>query len=205
MTPLRPSPSNIRALFGEPLPNPDFNSSTNRFVLIDEDASQTSKMSTIIFAGRSQIHQLRHTLTVQRNQLLRTTKRPSSSPSKPPTSSPSPTTPPKNAIPQQQKRTMIPGPAWAWIEPLATPFYAYGRMQARSPLLTQLLSSLTIYFIGDLSAQLVATSGNEDASDAHVYEPIRGIRALIIGGLFSIPSYKWFMFLGNHLQTNTYK
>lgn len=76
------------------------------------------------------------------------------------------------------------------------PFHGYARMQQRSPLLTQLESSLVIYFLGDLSAQSVSSSGFETAS----YEPSRGLRALIIGGISSIPSYRWFMFLGNHFN-----
>lgn len=66
--------------------------------------------------------------------------------------------------------------------------------------MTQLSSSLTIYFLGDLSAQAVSGSGNEE----HSYEPIRGLRALIIGGVSSIPSYKWFMFLGNHFNYSSH-
>jgi protein Mpv17 len=69
-------------------------------------------------------------------------------------------------------------------------------MQKRSPLLTQLESSLVIYFLGDLSAQYVSNRGNPDAS----YEADRGLKALLIGGLSSIPSYKWFMFLGTHFN-----
>jgi len=76
------------------------------------------------------------------------------------------------------------------------PFYGYAAMQKRSPLLTQLESSLVIYFLGDLSAQYVSNSGKDDSS----YEPSRGLKALIIGGLSSIPSYKWFMFLGTHFN-----
>ena len=80
------------------------------------------------------------------------------------------------------------------------PFRAYGRMQKRSPLLTQWESSLTIYFLGDLSAQTVSSNVFLDAE----YEPIRGIRALIIGGISSIPSYKWFLFLGNHFNYSSH-
>lgn len=80
------------------------------------------------------------------------------------------------------------------------PFRAYGRMQRRSPLLTQLCSAMTIYFLGDLSAQLVSGSGSTD----HTYEPIRGVRAMFIGGLISIPSYKWFLFLGNHFNYSSH-
>jgi len=96
----------------------------------------------------------------------------------------------------EQKQRTIPGPAWAWIEPAMRPFKAYGRMQKRSPLLTQFESSLTIYFLGDLSAQVVQSAGFRDAD----YEPSRGLRALLIGGISSIPSYKWFLFLGNHFN-----
>jgi protein Mpv17 len=69
-------------------------------------------------------------------------------------------------------------------------------MQRRSPLLTQFESALVIYFLGDLSAQTVGSNGFEDAS----YEPIRGLRALIIAGIICIPSYKWFLWLGNNFN-----
>ncbi|KAG9534703.1 hypothetical protein KCU71_g22337, partial [Aureobasidium melanogenum] len=88
--------------------------------------------------------------------------------------------------------TTIPGPGMGWIEPLKEPFRAYGRMQNRSPYITQLSTTLVIYFLGDLSAQKVASD--------EPYDPSRGLRALIIGGISSIPNYKWFMFLGNHFN-----
>lgn len=76
--------------------------------------------------------------------------------------------------------------------------------------MTQLSSTLIIYFLGDLSAQLVAGSGvKEEEEEAGVmaqeskgssYEPARGLRALVIGGIISIPNYKWFIFLGNHFN-----
>lgn len=73
-------------------------------------------------------------------------------------------------------------------------------MQQRSPLLTQFESSLTIYFLGDLSAQTVSSGGFKEAD----YEPARGLRALLIGGISSIPSYKWFMFLGTHFNYSSH-
>jgi len=148
-------------------------------------------MNVSIFAGRSRFQYLRRQLTVQRTQLRQSTKRHNSS--KPPTE---PAQPPPKDAPAQPNRS-IPGAGWAWIEPLTVPFRAYGRMQHRSPLLTQLSSTLTIYFLGDLSAQKVS---NPDAP----YEPIRGLRALIIGGIISIPNYKWFMFLGNHFNYSSH-
>jgi protein Mpv17 len=69
-------------------------------------------------------------------------------------------------------------------------------MQSRSPLTTQLESSLIIYFLGDLCAQTMQT----DLYTTGRYEPIRALRAMVIGGLSSIPSYKWFLFLGRHFN-----
>lgn len=150
-------------------------------------------MSTFILAGRSTPHQLPLRPTVQRNVLRirqRQRQRQRNYSTKPP-ERPQPDHGSQNGT----LRQTIPGPAWAWVEPLAKPFRAYGRMQQRSPYMTQLSSSLTIYFLGDLSAQMVSGSGTGEA-----YEPIRGLRALVIGGISSIPSYKWFMFLGNHFN-----
>lgn len=101
---------------------------------------------------------------------------------------------------QQSKQWTIPGPAWAWIEPLGAPFRGYGKMQKRSPLLTQLESSLIIFYLGDLSAQTMQTSGFETAS----YEPARGLRAMAIAMISSIPAYKWFLFLGRHFNYSSH-
>ncbi|KAF2173972.1 hypothetical protein M409DRAFT_32448, partial [Zasmidium cellare ATCC 36951] len=75
-------------------------------------------------------------------------------------------------------------------------FRAYNNMQARSPLLTQWETTLIIYFLGDLSAQTVQTNAYTEAR----YEPIRGFRAMFIGGIISIPSYKWFLWLGRNFN-----
>jgi protein Mpv17 len=87
----------------------------------------------------------------------------------------------------------IPGPSWLWLEPLATPLRAYGRAHKQRPYLTQFLSSLVIYFFGDLSAQTVARSEDDNVD----YDPYRTLRALVIGGISSIPSYRWFIWLSN--------
>lgn len=149
-------------------------------------------MSVFTIAGRSsQISHLR--TTVQRRlSPSRYAKRFKSS------SSSKPTDAARDARPSPSRT--IPGAGWAWIEPLKAPFLAYGRMQNRSPIMTQLSSTLTIYFLGDLSAQLVSGSGSED----NAYEPARGLRALVIGGIISIPNYKWFMFLGNHFNYSSH-
>lgn len=69
-------------------------------------------------------------------------------------------------------------------------------MQKRSPLTTQLESTLIIYYLGDLCSQTVSSNVFIDAE----YEPIRGLRAMVIGSISSIPGYKWFIFLGNNFN-----
>ncbi|KAF2204116.1 hypothetical protein GQ43DRAFT_446956 [Delitschia confertaspora ATCC 74209] len=113
----------------------------------------------------------------------------------------------------------IPGPSWLWLEPVAAPFRAYGRANKRRPYVTQLISSLVIYFIGDICAQNISpASVSAPHSDAPLegeeeqiskqqqqqawkpYDPFRTLRALCIGGISSIPSYTWFIWLGNHFN-----
>lgn len=77
--------------------------------------------------------------------------------------------------------------------------------------MTQLVSSLIIYFVGDLVAQSIASPAIsvEQAEEGQSNEVGKGWlqqwsddrdwartgRALVIGGLSSIPSYKWFLWL----------
>ncbi|CAN9089232.1 unnamed protein product [Alternaria alternata] len=105
----------------------------------------------------------------------------------------------------------IPGPSWLWLDPIIEPFRAYGRVQQRRPYRTQLISSLVIYFIGDLVAQSIAPDESnqvlevvDDAAEKGWVQEwsdnrdwARTGRALAIGGLSSIPSYKWFLWLSN--------
>ena len=80
--------------------------------------------------------------------------------------------------------TLPPLPIWQRLGPLSTAFNAYGRAQRKRPYTTQIVSSLVIYFCGDLAAQLVG--GDE-------YEVKRTGRNLVIGGLASLPSYLWYV------------
>jgi protein Mpv17 len=106
----------------------------------------------------------------------------------------------------------IPGPSWLWLEPIYGPFRAYGRVQQRKPYMTQFISSLIIYFVGDLVAQslsepapreTLAEEGEElgwvqewsNNRDWH-----RTARSIMIGGMSSIPAYKWFLWLGNNFN-----
>ncbi|KAF2724350.1 Mpv17/PMP22 family protein [Polychaeton citri CBS 116435] len=96
----------------------------------------------------------------------------------------------------------IPVAGWSWsFTPVLEPFRAFGRMQRRSPYMTQFSTSLTIYFLGDLSAQSVASRGFEGDQQ---YEPIRGLRAMVIGGIMSIPSYRWFLWLGRNFNYSSW-
>lgn len=115
-----------------------------------------------------------------------------------------------------ESATTIPGPSWLWLEPVIEPFRAYGRVQQRKPYLTQLVSSLVIYFVGDLVAQsITAPEGKgEELETAEHEEEERGWvqqwseerdwartgRALAIGGISSIPSYKWFVWLSQNFN-----
>jgi protein Mpv17 len=106
----------------------------------------------------------------------------------------------------------IPGPSWLWLDPIIEPFRAYGRVQQRRPYRTQLISSLVIYFVGDLVAQNIAQPATppeeqeptEEAEEkgwvqqwSEERDWARTGRALAIGGISSIPSYKWFLWLSN--------
>ena len=82
--------------------------------------------------------------------------------------------------------TVPPLPLWQRLGPLSTVFTAFGRSQRLRPYTTQLCSSLIIYLCGDLAAQNI---GDE------VYNPWRTVRNMIIGGICSIPSYKWHVIL----------
>ena len=112
----------------------------------------------------------------------------------------------------------LPDQHWLWtpLQPLSYPFKAYSRATKSRPYPTQFISSLVIYFLGDLSSQYIqqwVPAPPIDASAAtqtptttrstqactpttqSTYDMHRSIRALIIGGTISIPSYLWFMYL----------
>lgn len=74
-------------------------------------------------------------------------------------------------------------PFWMRMGPLTRTVQAYGRAQRKRPWITQICTSLTIYFFADLSAQRI--NGKE-------YDVERTRRSLIIGGISSIPSFEWY-------------
>ncbi|KAF2230243.1 hypothetical protein EV356DRAFT_436637, partial [Viridothelium virens] len=75
------------------------------------------------------------------------------------------------------------------------PLRAYGRSQQHRPYLTQLLSSLTVYTLGDLSAQNLTSSNNQNPFLTS-YDPFQTLRAMLIGAAVALPAYHWFLFLG---------
>lgn len=85
----------------------------------------------------------------------------------------------------------IPGPAYFWLDSLSAPLKAFSRYHKKRPYLTQFLSTLVIYLLGDLSAQNLVPGDDEP------YSPARTVRSLIIGGLAAIPGYRWFLYLAN--------
>jgi protein Mpv17 len=103
----------------------------------------------------------------------------------------------------------IPGPSWLWLEPIYEPFRAYGRVQQRKPYMTQLISSLVVYFVGDMVAQSIAEPASRDTVREEGEEVgwvqewsenrdwHRTGRSLMIGGISSIPAYRWFLWLSN--------
>ncbi|KAL8294682.1 hypothetical protein RB597_007717 [Gaeumannomyces tritici] len=94
--------------------------------------------------------------------------------------------------------TVPPVPVAAWwqrLGPLSRAASAYGRAQRRRPHATQLCTSLAIYLAADLSAQRMAGGVVDGEEVEAAYDPARTVRSLVIGGLASIPGYKWFMFL----------
>lgn len=84
------------------------------------------------------------------------------------------------------------------VQPLTAPFRAYSRAQSRRPYVTQFVSSLIIYFLGDLSSQYIQRDTSPDAS--FNWDPVRALRAIIIGGGSSLVSYRYFIYLSSHFN-----
>jgi hypothetical protein len=121
----------------------------------------------------------------------------------PPSATPKPqntasatTTPTSSPIPVAA--TIPPLPLWQRLGPLTRFFRFFARSQRLYPLRTQLISTLVVYLLGDLCAQRLR------ASDGEAYDGARTAKALVIGAGSSIPTYKWFLYLGtcfNYLPT----
>lgn len=98
-------------------------------------------------------------------------------------------------VPHSREASLIidvPSPLWYYrVGPVKDLFSWFSRIQRRRPLRVAIGTSLTTYFLGDVLAQEI--SGEE-------YDWTRTARMLLIGGVASIPGYKWFLFLGSHFN-----
>ena len=80
---------------------------------------------------------------------------------------------------------VTPLPLWQRLGPLTWFADSYGRAQRRRPYLTQFLSALVIALCADMSVQRI--------NRGEPYDPKRTVRSLIIGGVFAIPGYRWYI------------
>lgn len=71
---------------------------------------------------------------------------------------------------------------WRSLEPFMHHFRSFDRLQSRRPLAVQFGASLLVYMFGDVVAQSI-----EDSE----YDYKRTIRNMVIGGIMSVPGYKW--------------
>ncbi|KAI5780309.1 hypothetical protein DFH27DRAFT_340001 [Peziza echinospora] len=80
------------------------------------------------------------------------------------------------------------------LSPVLRIFHAYGRAQNKRPYTTQLATSIAIYLLGDINAQLLF--GDKDAG----YDGVRTLRMVTIGSILSAPSYCWYLYLSGLFQ-----
>lgn len=115
-----------------------------------------------------------------------------STPKQDATPNPQPLSPPPTSA------NSIPGPIWLWTEPLNS----YSRAHSRRPYTVQLISSLIIYLIGDITAQSIAPTPRDESTSGSgsSHDPARTMRALIIGGTAAIPGYHWFLYLARNFN-----
>ncbi|RYP88499.1 hypothetical protein DL769_000266 [Monosporascus sp. CRB-8-3] len=102
---------------------------------------------------------------------------------------------PKTEDPIPVQNTVALLPFWQRLGPLTRAGQAYARAQRRRPWATQVASTLVIYFCADLSAQRMSGNG---------YDPKRTVRSLVIGGVSSIPSYTWFIWLSRNFNYSSH-
>ncbi|KAI1775442.1 hypothetical protein F4818DRAFT_416602 [Hypoxylon cercidicola] len=86
---------------------------------------------------------------------------------------------------------VAPLPLWLRLGPLTRTGQAYARAQRRRPWATQVVTSLFIYLAADLSAQRI---GGKD------YVPERTARNLVVGVVFAVPNYLWFVWLSRNFN-----
>lgn len=83
---------------------------------------------------------------------------------------------------RNKKSQVLKLPTWQRLGPLSSAIAVYARCQGKRPYLTQFVTSLIIYFVGDFAAQKI---------NGGPYDPYLMIRTLIISAGSSIPTYEW--------------
>jgi hypothetical protein len=104
----------------------------------------------------------------------------SSTPNEPPESGSSSNTSSSQSASQGSRK-----PFHQRLGPFTILFNAYRRNLKNRPLLTQFCSSVVIYFCADISAQTLSRKDDES------WDWWRTGRNLVIGGIASLPGYKW--------------
>lgn len=105
---------------------------------------------------------------------------PSTNPAERPTD---PATTNGTSIPIPIPATIPTLPLWQRLGPLTTAFEALSRSQRKRPWTTQFVSTVVVYFLGDITAQSLR---DEE------YEPGRTARSMVIGAGAAIPTYTWY-------------
>jgi protein Mpv17 len=133
------------------------------------------------------------------------TKQPTEIPASPSTSPIAPTpeaiVAPKTPSPPISSRIL----ANPILHTALAPVRAFTRSQHSHPYITQLVSSLVVYLLGDLSAQHISREILPNGTTKEFeWDPLRTLRALIIGGLAAVPGYNWFLWLSNSFNYKSF-
>src|ERR1700712_2857388 len=65
------------------------------------------------------------------------------------------------ANPPSSELKTIPGPIWVWTQPLNS----YSRVHKRRPYTVQIISTLIIYFFGDMAAQRINPTPRDETAE----------------------------------------
>lgn len=116
----------------------------------------------------------------------------SSQPQPPPSPSGQQTPTPASDVKTTSPPAPVPAPAPSpYLRPAVRFFKWYRHHERHSPHTTQLWITPLIYLAGDLSAQLI--TGDD-------YDPARALRAVLVGTVVAVPSYRWLMLLSRHFN-----
>ncbi|XXG99411.1 UDP-glucose-4-epimerase [Hypoxylon texense] len=97
----------------------------------------------------------------------------------------------EDPIPVGSTPAVPPLPLWLRLGPLTRAGQAYARAQRARPWATQVATSVFIYLAADLSAQRIG--GRE-------YAPERTARNLVVGTVWAVPGYLWFIWLSRNFN-----